>query len=132
MKHQIQHVGQGQFGPIYEGLQGSAAVIFLISEKKGEIKNAFFHKEIGTIDLVWDSGEGKGLISILEDHPDAIPFLDQIIQNSDVYSKTSNRVRLVIDLGDRNGIAIVRLDFDGAAKNWILTGFIQEKRKREK
>ncbi len=126
MMSDIKQVGVGEFGPIYEGIKGRKAVDFLILQRGGEIRNAFWHLEIGHIDLVWDSGEGKGLSSIIRDHPDAIVFLDKMIENGEVYQKTSNRVRLIARLGDKHGITIVRLDFDGKEKNWVLTGFLLE------
>lgn len=52
---EIQPVGTGDFGPIYDQFKGKPkeAVKFLMSKKEGEAIGALRHKDIGDIDLVW-------------------------------------------------------------------------------
>ena len=70
------------FGEEFKGYKGADAIEKLLKEKKGHIKNAFYHKEFGYITLVWGNEncglkhaiirrdkikqEGKGKISGLE------------------------------------------------------------------
>lgn len=123
----VKQIGVGKFGPIYMGLRGKEAVKFLMLKEGGEIRGAFFHSEIGSIDLIWDTGGGKGLLSIKKEHPDAVVLLDAMIKSGNIYSKTENRIRLVAYLGDISGTIVIRLDFDGKEKKWVLTAFINKK-----
>ena len=48
----VNYLGTGEFGKIYEGPKGAAAEVFMLENKSGEIRNAFHHKSIGDdIDL---------------------------------------------------------------------------------
>ncbi len=82
----MQLVGVGEFGPIFEGPKGYEAVEFLLAKGKGEVKNAFHHKNIGYIDLIWGEGgeNGYGLAKILWKHPEALPHLSKSIENSEI------------------------------------------------
>ena len=48
------------FGEEFKGYKGADAIEKLLKEKKGHIKNAFYHKEFGYITLVWGN-ENCGL-----------------------------------------------------------------------
>ncbi|MEI6346077.1 MAG: hypothetical protein WCO79_02485 [bacterium] len=126
-KDTLKEIGAGQFGPIFEGPTGQDAVELLLAKRTGEVRNAFSHPKIGEdIDLVWDSGEGKGLISIATDHPDVLPLLSELVRSGEIYAASANRIKLISSLHGKTGIAIIRLDFDGVAKKWLLTGFVND------
>ena len=90
------------FGEEFKGYKGADAIEKLLKEKKGHIKNAFYHKEFGYITLVWgnencglqhaikrrddDKAKGKSDISGLEiakKIPDIIKYgvRDKDVQN---------------------------------------------------
>lgn len=121
-------VATGPHGPILDRVayQGNwpAAVSRLQALQDGEIPGALFHNDVGDIDVIWgdysqDRRKGKGLSKLLDKHPEVVPDLPRIMRDLDVLKATNNRV----ELGDGRYKAVVRLDFDGNQKTWLLTAF---------
>ncbi len=121
---QIMEIGVGEFGPIYEGVKGKEAVDFLLAQGKGEIKDAFYHKDIGNIDLIWGKGgkDGYGLAKIAWKHPEALPSLAKSIEKSEVVDRIPDRI-ILID-AENNQKSIVDLQFNYSVKTWIVTSYI--------
>jgi len=124
-------IGHGKFGDIYIGVKGQAAVDFLLENKTGEVQSALSHPEVGdNIDLVYGAydlitDEGYGLAKLEQKHPESLQNLERTLAHSSVVSRSRNRVRLLND-GDGN-ITIIRLDWDGKDKKWLLTQYIPSK-----
>jgi tryptophan 2,3-dioxygenase len=112
----MRKIGNGEFGIIYEGLKGAKAVRFLLRKKTGEIVGAFHHREIGEIDIFWGN-EDIGLKKILQKHPEVINKMQKILNESKVVSKTFNRIKLE----SLDHKTVVRLDWNGQQKTWLLT-----------
>jgi hypothetical protein len=97
----------------------------LIREKAGEIKGAISHPAIGPIDVVWGEfdpahpNKGGGLAKIVAKHPEVVERLPEIVAGLTVKSKSANRIRL--ESADHR--AVVRLDYDGEDKTWLMTAF---------
>ena len=53
------------FGVEYTGVKGRDAVDLLLKERQGHVKNAFYRKEIGDIDLPWGD-EYAGLAHVIK------------------------------------------------------------------
>ncbi|HUC02166.1 MAG TPA: hypothetical protein VMA75_04705 [Candidatus Paceibacterota bacterium] len=129
--HVGRKIGRGEFGDIYTGIKGQEAVDFLLKKKSGEIQSALSHPEIGdNIDLVYgkydlQSDEGYGLAKLEQKHPESLRHLEKTFMCSKVVSRSRNRVRLLNE-GDGN-ITIIRLDWDGKDKKWLLTQYIPTK-----
>jgi hypothetical protein len=103
----------------------------LLKKKLGEVQSALSHPEIGNnIDLVYgkydsQNDEGYGLAKLEQKHPESLRHLERTFIHSRVVSRTCNRVRL---LNDEDGnITIIRLDWDGQDKKWLLTQYIPTK-----
>ena len=77
------------------------------------------HPEVpDAIDVVWGNELG-GLRHILQDHPEVVADLPSRLQQMRVASATENRIILEND----NARAIVRREYDGARKTWLLTAY---------
>lgn len=102
--------------------EGTNAVKILSGRKSGEIKNAFFNSEIGNIDLTWGTtkGEGGGLSKIIQDHPEVVNRLDNIIKNAKVVGGREGRIYMETSDGFR---IVVRTDFNEKPKQWLLTAY---------
>lgn len=72
--HIARKIGHGEFGDIYTGIKGQAAVDFLLKNKAGEVQGALSHPEVGdNIDLVYGvydpiTDEGYGLAKLEKKH----------------------------------------------------------------
>jgi hypothetical protein len=90
----------------------------LIRQQGGEVHGALYHPEVGPIDVVWGD-ENTGLSKIVAKHPEVLADLPALIDNMGVKSASPNRV-ILQSLDHR---AIVRLDYDGQAKTWLLSAY---------
>ena len=108
------------FGPIFDDVRGDypAAVRRLAEAQDGEAPGVLRHPKIGEIDLPWGDRD-KGLSKIVERHPEVVDRLPQIIESMSVASRSANRIRLE----SPDHMAVVRLDYDGQAKSWLLTAY---------
>lgn len=95
----------------------------------GDAPGALRHPEIGPIDVIWgeratDTSPGFGLAKIVQKHPEVVDTLPEQIAASTVRSRSPNRV--VLETPDRK--AVIRMDYDGAAKQWLMTAYDKEGR----
>lgn len=90
----------------------------LMRDQAGEVPGALYHPEVGPIDLVWGD-ESAGLAKIVDKHPEVLANLPELIDNMGVKSHTANRV-ILQSLDHR---AVVRLDYDGQDKKWLLSAY---------
>lgn len=113
--------GRGPMGPVLGGLEGrwSDAVKALSALETGEARAVLKHPGVPEpIDIPWDAG-GKGLSSIIHAHGEVIDDLPSRLADMQVLSTSANRIRL----GSATSKAVVRLDFDGASKTWLITAY---------
>lgn len=119
---------EGPFGPILRGYEGKwrEAALELERRQSGDAIAALSHPDVGPIDLVWgragnNQHDGSGLAKLIAWHPEVLDDLQGFIDglHVDPASRTERRVQLVSD----NGRAGIRLDYDGAAKTWLLTAY---------
>ncbi|WP_310532508.1 hypothetical protein [Novosphingobium sp.] len=96
----------------------------LMAAKAGEVRGALSHPEIGAIDVKWGDAKG-GLAHIAAKHPEVMDDLPAIIDAMEVTSRSKNRIRM--ESPDHQ--AVVRLDYDGEAQQWLLTAFEVKKGK---
>ncbi|WP_285657696.1 PBECR2 nuclease fold domain-containing protein [Helicobacter bizzozeronii] len=105
-------------------LKGAQAVAKLLQEQRGQVAGAFYREDLGYIDLVWgESGTGKsdgwGLSKIAKYHPEVLDKLEELVQTLPIVKETPNRYQLE----NANYRASIRKDFEGVARNWVLTAF---------
>lgn len=119
-----------EFGPVLREYRHDAkgAVAKLSELKAGEAIAALHHPEIGDI---WGKegtakSDGFGLARILKFHPEVVNRLQDVLSDMVVRTRSKNRV----NLESEKHRATVRLEWDGKAKQWLLTAF--EKRTGDK
>lgn len=120
----------GDFGPVYDDVSGdyNAAVQRLSETKTGEVPDALFNKDVGSIDLVWGKEgtpeknyeDGYGLSKIIKKHPEVVSTLSEIIEQSVEVRRSDNRV--ILETPDHK--SVVRLNWDKKEKAWLLTSFV--------
>ena len=114
----------GPQGPIYHEFYHDAqgAIRQLLSARNGEAPGALFHPAVGDIDLTWGDekrGGGYGLAKIAARHPEVLDNLQGIL---DSLTET-RRSEQTIFLEDPAHTALVRLNWMGKPKQWLLTAF---------
>lgn len=118
----------GPFGPILTQYRGDAqgAIKALTQLQDGEAVAALNHPEVGDIDLVWgeegtSNSDGLGLAKLIKWHPEVLADLQGFLSGlrKDEATSGENRIRLV----GKDGRAVVRLQWSGIAKTWLLTAF---------
>jgi len=114
------------FGPVFREFYHDAkgAIKKLMSEKNGEAIAALYHADVGDIDLVWGKegtkkSDGYGIAKIAKFHPEVLGSLQDVVSSMKVVSRSDTRVQL--ESGKHK--AAVRLEWDGKAKQWLLTAF---------
>ena len=124
----------GDFGPILTQYRHDAqgAIKALTELQDGEAVAALQHPEVGDIDLVWGKSgtsakeyeDGHGLAKISIKHPEVLKDLQGFLLrlHKDNEQSGKNRIRLV----DDKGTAVVRLQWNGNQKIWLLTAFENE------
>lgn len=122
-------IEKGGFGNIYTQFKGKAkaAIDFLLQRKEGEAVAALTHPQLGYIDLVWGKegtahSDGYGLSKIAKYHPEVLPDLQEILNSTKIVAATNNRAQLESDTHK----AIIRLEWNGESKSWLLTAFEKE------
>lgn len=118
----------GPFGPVASaesfGGDWTAIVRHLTRQADGEVTGALIHPETGAIDVPWgffdrDTGRGAGLAKIVAKHPEVVDALPDIVAGMTVTSRSQNRIRLKSEAHK----AVIRLDYDGQDKTWLMTAF---------
>lgn len=115
----------GPMGPVLVGHEGNyaSARARLEALQGGEARAVFQRPDIGPIDLVWGyydpvKQEGAGLAKILGKHPEVADRLAELVENGEL---RMGKTRATIVEPDAK--AVLRLDYDGAEKAWLLTAY---------
>ena len=117
---------QSDFGTVFEGYENKpeAAIEKLMAEKTGEVPNAYVHPELGAIAFVYGNSE-MGLCHIAEKR--GIAFLKQIpslLKNGRVVRDDGNLPRAyIVDDANPAHVAVIRLQWNGKQKTWLITSF---------
>lgn len=123
----------GPYGPIFQADEFSdwgTSVRELQARQSGEIPGGLSHPDVGPIDVVWGRydrarpNKGGGLSKIIDKHPEVIERLPEILAGMEVTQRSENRIRLA----SADHRAVVRLDYDGEAKTWLMTAFEYDRR----
>lgn len=121
----IQPIGHGAFGAIYDQFKGKAqeAIEFLSEKQDGEAIGALHHKDVGDIDLVWGN-EKMGLRHIIDKHPGVLENLQGKLNDMSIVSSSDNRIVLESDTHK----AVVSNNWYGErTDNWLLTAYEKKK-----
>jgi hypothetical protein len=117
---------QQSFGPVFDGYTNNpqGAIERLMAEKHGEVSDAFMHPELGPIAFVYGN-EHFGLRHIAERRgTEFIQHIPDILAAGRVVRDKGGLPRAyVVDSHDPAHVAVVRLDWDGHQKTWLVTAF---------
>ena len=121
---------------VAEGIeQGARAVKRVLSDHQ-DVPNAMYREETGGIDFVYgEAGNpakkyagGYGIAHILAKHgQEAVDMIPTVIAKGKAIQKYSDRIHF--NFGDYT--AVVRLDFDGKKKTWLVTNFEKYANKKD-
>lgn len=116
----------GEFGPILRQFHHDAkgAVRRLRRLRSGEAVAALHHPDVGDIDLIWGNegrtrSKGYGLAKLVKWHPEVLGDLQGHILRMRKTAENDNSIQL--DSDDYH--AVVRLNWQGREKRWLLTAF---------
>ncbi len=125
MKKHIKIIGTGEFGEIYKGIKEQDAIDFLFENKSGEVPTAMYRAELGNIDFVYGKKgqNGYGLAHIKELHSEIIPHIIEIIKKGEIINQAKDRVLLFYKVPKGKGVAVIRLDWNGLRKQWLVSAF---------
>ncbi len=113
---------EGPFGPVYDDLAGQPekAIDRLLHDQTGEVPNAMTVDGLGPVRFVWGSS-GLGLRHILEKHGEAVVRdLPRALREGQLGREYNGR-RDVITTDTPPRRTVIRLDWDGDGKAWVLT-----------
>lgn len=127
---------EGPFGPVFDGYRDDpeGAIQRLLSERRGEVADAFVHPEFGDVAFVYgraDEGRrsGFGLAHIVGDHdPETLSMLPKVLRDG-VWTRLEAAPgrpgqRVQVDYTDSQAWrAVVVLDYKGDAKSWVMTSY---------
>lgn len=125
---------QGTWGPIFRGYenQPEQAISKLMTEQRGEVPDAFLHDELGPIAFIYGDKtmgpahiEDKRGIEFVKKIPD-------VLRNGRFERDPRFPRAYFIDDSDPANVAVIRLDWDGKAKTWLVTLYQDERGKFKK
>ena len=125
---------RGDFGPIWRGYRGEAAIEKLLKEKSGEIPGAVSTAELGPVDFMYGEigspgkkyTDGWGISHIAHKHGiDAAKRVPQILRGGVFLPQPNGRVYYE----SPEGRVVVKLEWKNKAKTWVLTSFLPENEK---
>jgi hypothetical protein len=145
----VEEVGYGDFGPIYDAFKGKPreAAAFLIKKANGEARGVFHRDDLGDIDLIWGSHERhQGLEHLIIDHiidaddfnnvEEMMDVIDDVIKNGKKEKKRKSEDKVRYEKGGY--IVSIRKQFRDEKgnvlykKNWIVTAFESTRKEHEK
>ena len=109
------------------------AIEQLLREKNGYVSGAIYKEGIGDIDFIYgEPGKnGYGLAHIIErrnqqgiNGEEFVREIPEIIRTGSVYNVLGQSGRKFILSNDKE--ALIRLDWDGEQRNWLLTAYMKE------
>lgn len=122
---------QGPWGPIFSGYenQPERAISKLMAEKRGEVPDAFVHEELGPIAFVYGD-ETMGLAHIEDKRGiEFVMRIPSVLKYGRVERDPKYPRAYVVDDADPANVAVIRLDWDGQSKVWLVTLYPDEQRK---
>ncbi|EOE6796455.1 hypothetical protein ACKSXL_001838, partial [Campylobacter jejuni] len=103
---------------------GKGALQKLLIEKQGQVAGAFHRKDLGDIDLVWETDKikhkGYGLAHIIDKHPELdLKLISDIIDKGKLNNQ--NNIRYTIEY--KNYIIGLSSEYKGNKRAFIITAF---------
>ncbi|ELJ1597746.1 DUF3519 domain-containing protein, partial [Campylobacter upsaliensis] len=116
------------FGENFAGYKGKEAVDKLLSEKRGQVKGAFYKEGLGEIDLVWGD-KNYGLEHILNKHggefKNLARELSEAVENGKIVKDDKGRLRLEYE----NKIVGIKDNWKGEkTAHWVVTAYVKKEK----
>lgn len=124
----MSEANSGPFGPVFNDIRNdpAAAISRLLDEGTGEVPAAVHRADLGDIALVYGD-EAMGLRHIQIKHPEILPKLPEILTDGELVRVIEND-RAYLQLPGKNPpSAVIRLNWDGVEKAWLVTAFRDER-----
>jgi hypothetical protein len=123
----------GPFGPVFTGLTNNpeGAIEKLMAEKKGEVVDAYIHPEIGPIAFVYGD-EAMGLRHIEAKRGIKwVQRIPEILRNGRLERDPNPKLKraYIVQQSDPSNVTVIRLDWDGQQKTWLVTAHPDDKGK---
>lgn len=121
---------------IKENIANGKKAISTVLATKQDVLGAMYRKEVGDIDFVYgQEGDpnrnyagGYGISKILAKHgEEAVRMIPEVIANGEVEDRYSDRKHFIY----KDYIAVVKLNFDGVKRTWLVTNFQQYQNKKD-
>ncbi|EOG9532191.1 PBECR2 nuclease fold domain-containing protein [Campylobacter upsaliensis] len=117
-----------EFGVNFEGFKGKEAVDKLLSEKRGQVRGAFYKEGLGEIDLVWGD-KNYGLEHILNKHggefKNLARELSEAVENGKIVKDDKGRLRLEYE----NKIVGIKDNWKGEkTAHWVVTAYVKKEK----
>jgi len=119
----LRSIKAGVFGEIFHGYTNrpEAAIDKLMSERRGEVPDAFVHPELGNIAFVYGN-EQMGLRHIEVKHPEMLARIPDILRTGRLVRDDGSVPRAyIVQDGNPAQLAVLRLAWDGEQKIWLVT-----------
>lgn len=121
-----QPLSQGQFGPIFQGFtnQPEQAISRLIAAREGEVPDAYIHPELGPIALVYGD-ENMGLRHIIKRRGMAwVDRIPGILRHGELVRDEKHPRAYLVDRREEPAhVSVIRLQWDGHDKTWLMTAY---------
>lgn len=113
------------------------AVDFLLKKQEGHVQGAFYHPELGLIDLVWGD-EKSGLKHIKERRIEQwgeeifnkwVKHLAEIVETGIIDKTIKNETRVV--LISPKSSAVIELTYNSIDRHWLMSAFIDRRNKKK-
>lgn len=117
------HHDHGPFGPIFHGFTNNpeGAIQRLMDFKSGEVPDAFIHPELGPIAFVYGD-EKMGLRHIeAKRGMQWVLRIPEILRNGRLERDQKVPRAFIVDGASHSNVAVIRLDWDGQQKVWLVT-----------
>jgi len=117
----------GPFDPIFEGFENNpkGAITKLMQEKRGEVPDAFSHPELGAIGFVYGNNN-MGLLHIANKRGiEWVNRIPEILRTGELVKDEGGlpRAYLVRRADTPASVTVIRLDWDGKGKTWLVTAY---------
>lgn len=134
-----EELDEGPFGPVIRGFRDDpeGAISTLVSRQNGEVADAVVHPELGDIAFVWGRSDadapgkqsGFGIKHILEDHSqETLDRVPDLLRNGRVVRRDDRPANVfILDDATPANVGVMRLDWDGRSKTWLVTSFADER-----
>jgi hypothetical protein len=117
------------FEPAFKGFSNNpgGAIRKLMAERRGEVADAYHHPELGEIAFVYGNNS-LGLAHIAAKRGRAfVDRIPEILRSGRVVRDAHGLNRAYVVTGDSPArVVVLRLDWNGKEKTWVITSFVDE------